>query len=85
MACMLFDQIKPEGVTLQDYERDIEEGQPAAPLLKAFTTRLQKPPSAILTPEVLQYSIGVHGACDCERSCPARHAHVAQTLPAGLG
>ena len=26
MACVLFDQIKPEGVTLQDYERDIEEG-----------------------------------------------------------
>jgi len=26
MACMLFDQIKPEGATLQDYERDIEEG-----------------------------------------------------------
>jgi len=25
-ACMLFDQIKPEGVTLRDYERDIEEG-----------------------------------------------------------
>ena len=23
---MLFDQIKPDGVTLQDYERDIEEG-----------------------------------------------------------
>jgi PPOX class probable FMN-dependent enzyme len=26
MACVLFDQIRPEGVTLQDYERDIEEG-----------------------------------------------------------
>jgi uncharacterized protein len=26
LACMLFDQIKPEGVTLQDYERDLEEG-----------------------------------------------------------
>ncbi len=26
LACVLFDQIKPEGVTLQDYERDIEEG-----------------------------------------------------------
>jgi PPOX class probable FMN-dependent enzyme len=26
MACVLFDQIKPAGVTLQDYERDIEEG-----------------------------------------------------------
>ena len=26
LACMLFDQIKPAGVTLQDYERDIEEG-----------------------------------------------------------
>ena len=26
MACVLFDQIKPEGVTLQDYERDIEDG-----------------------------------------------------------
>ena len=25
-ACVLFDQIKPEGVTLQDYERDIEHG-----------------------------------------------------------
>ncbi len=25
-ACMLFDQVKPEGLTLQDYERDIEEG-----------------------------------------------------------
>jgi len=24
-ACMLFDQIKPEGSTLQDYERDIQE------------------------------------------------------------
>jgi PPOX class probable FMN-dependent enzyme len=26
LACMLFDQIKPDGVTLQDYEKDIEEG-----------------------------------------------------------
>jgi uncharacterized protein len=26
MACVLFDQIKPEGVTLRDYERDIAEG-----------------------------------------------------------
>ena len=25
LACVLFDQIKPDGVTLQDYERDIEE------------------------------------------------------------
>ena len=25
MACVLFDQIKPAGVTLQDYERDVEE------------------------------------------------------------
>jgi hypothetical protein len=25
MACMLFDQIKPEGVTLSDYERDVAE------------------------------------------------------------
>ena len=25
-ACMLFDQIQPEGQTLQDYERDIAEG-----------------------------------------------------------
>lgn len=24
-ACVLFDQIKPEGLTLQDYERDIDE------------------------------------------------------------
>ena len=24
-ACMLFDQIKPEGLTVQDYERDIQE------------------------------------------------------------
>jgi uncharacterized protein len=24
-ACMLFDQIQPEGLTVQDYERDIEE------------------------------------------------------------
>jgi PPOX class probable FMN-dependent enzyme len=27
MACMLFDQIKPEGVTLPDYQRDIDEAQ----------------------------------------------------------
>jgi PPOX class probable FMN-dependent enzyme len=26
LASMLFDQIKPEGATLRDYERDIEEG-----------------------------------------------------------
>ena len=26
LACMLFDQIRPDGVTLQEYERDIEEG-----------------------------------------------------------
>jgi len=26
MACVLFDQIKPQGVTLADYERDIEHG-----------------------------------------------------------
>ena len=26
MACVLYDQIKPEGVTVQDYEADIEEG-----------------------------------------------------------
>jgi uncharacterized protein len=26
MACVLFDQIRPEGTTLQDYERDVEEG-----------------------------------------------------------
>jgi PPOX class probable FMN-dependent enzyme len=26
MACVLFDQIRPAGVTLEDYERDIEEG-----------------------------------------------------------
>jgi len=26
LACVLFDQIQPEGVTLQEYERDIEEG-----------------------------------------------------------
>jgi PPOX class probable FMN-dependent enzyme len=26
MACVLFDQIQPEGITLQEYERDIEEG-----------------------------------------------------------
>jgi uncharacterized protein len=25
LACVLFDQIRPDGVTLQDYERDIEE------------------------------------------------------------
>jgi hypothetical protein len=25
-ACVLFDQIRPEGVTVQDYERDIAEG-----------------------------------------------------------
>ena len=25
MACVLFDQIRPEGVTVDDYERDIEE------------------------------------------------------------
>jgi len=25
LACVLFDQIRPEGVTLQEYERDIEE------------------------------------------------------------
>jgi uncharacterized protein len=25
LACMLFDQIQPDGVTLQEYERDIEE------------------------------------------------------------
>ena len=25
-ACMLFDQIEPEGLTLQEYEQDIEEG-----------------------------------------------------------
>ena len=25
LACMLFDQIRPDGVTLQEYERDIEE------------------------------------------------------------
>ena len=25
-ACMLFDQIGPDGLTLQDYERDVEEG-----------------------------------------------------------
>jgi PPOX class probable FMN-dependent enzyme len=31
MACVLFDQIRPEGLTLQDYERDIEE---------AYTKRL---------------------------------------------
>jgi hypothetical protein len=27
MACVLFEQIKPEGVTMQEYERDIAEGQ----------------------------------------------------------
>jgi PPOX class probable FMN-dependent enzyme len=26
LACMLFDQIKPEGVTLEEYAKDIEEG-----------------------------------------------------------
>lgn len=26
LACVLFDQIRPEGVTLQEYERDIDEG-----------------------------------------------------------
>ena len=26
LACVLFDQIQPEGVTLQEYERDIEDG-----------------------------------------------------------
>jgi hypothetical protein len=26
MACVLHDQIRPDGVTVQDYERDIEEG-----------------------------------------------------------
>ena len=26
MACVLFDQIRPEGVTLEDYERDLAEG-----------------------------------------------------------
>ena len=26
MACVLYDQIRPEGVTVQDYEHDIEEG-----------------------------------------------------------
>lgn len=26
MACVLFDQIRPEGVTVRDYERDIDEG-----------------------------------------------------------
>ena len=25
-ACMVFDQVKPEGLTLQDYEREIAEG-----------------------------------------------------------
>ena len=25
MACVLFDQIKPEGMTVEDYERDIDE------------------------------------------------------------
>jgi PPOX class probable FMN-dependent enzyme len=27
MACVLFEQIKPEGITMQEYERDIAEGQ----------------------------------------------------------
>lgn len=27
LACVLFDQIKPEGVTVRDYERDIDEAQ----------------------------------------------------------
>ena len=27
MACVLFEQIKPEGVTVEEYERDIAEGQ----------------------------------------------------------
>jgi predicted pyridoxine 5'-phosphate oxidase superfamily flavin-nucleotide-binding protein len=26
LACVLFDKIQPEGVTLQEYDRDIEEG-----------------------------------------------------------
>jgi hypothetical protein len=26
LACVLFDQIRPEDMTLQDYERDITEG-----------------------------------------------------------
>jgi uncharacterized protein len=26
MACVLYDQIKPEGLTVQDYETDMEEG-----------------------------------------------------------
>jgi uncharacterized protein len=26
MACVLFDQIQPEGLTREDYERDLEEG-----------------------------------------------------------
>jgi hypothetical protein len=26
MACVLYDQIRPDGLTVQDYERDIEEG-----------------------------------------------------------
>ena len=26
LACVLFDQVRPEGVTLEEYERDIEEG-----------------------------------------------------------
>ena len=26
LACVLFDQIRPEGVSLQEYERDIEDG-----------------------------------------------------------
>ena len=28
-ACMLFDQIKPAGATVEDYERDIAEGNAA--------------------------------------------------------
>jgi PPOX class probable FMN-dependent enzyme len=28
-ACMVFDQVKPEGLTLQDYEREIAEGNAA--------------------------------------------------------
>jgi PPOX class probable FMN-dependent enzyme len=26
LACVLFDQVRPDGVTLEEYERDIEEG-----------------------------------------------------------
>jgi PPOX class probable FMN-dependent enzyme len=26
LACALFEQIQPEGITLQDYERDMEDG-----------------------------------------------------------